>query len=54
MSIQTEPVGAQARWDATFAKLDPSCPARRADEVEVDHLRRLSRVGQSCAATVGG
>jgi hypothetical protein len=41
-----EPVGAQARWDATFAKLDRSCPARRADELEVDYLRRLSRVGR--------
>jgi hypothetical protein len=46
MSIQTEPVGAQARWDQTFAKLDRSCPARRADEAEMDYLRRLSRVGR--------
>jgi hypothetical protein len=41
-----EPIGAQARWDATFAKLDRSCPARRADEGEMDYLRRLSRVGR--------
>jgi hypothetical protein len=41
-----EPVGAQARWDATFQKLDRTCPARRADEVEVDYLRRLSRIGR--------
>jgi hypothetical protein len=44
MSTQMEPTGAQARWDATFAKLDRSCPARRADEAETDYLRRLSRV----------
>jgi hypothetical protein len=36
----------QERWDGTFAKLDRSCPARRADEAEVDYLRRLSRIGK--------
>jgi hypothetical protein len=36
----------QHRWDDTFAKLDRSCPARRADEGEVDYLRRLSILGK--------
>jgi hypothetical protein len=36
----------QERWDGTFAKLDRSCPAQRADEAEVDYLRRLSRIGK--------
>jgi hypothetical protein len=36
----------QERWDGTFAKLDCSCPARRADEAPVDYLRRLSRIGR--------
>jgi hypothetical protein len=36
----------QERWDGTFAKLDRSCPAQRADEAPVDYLRRLSRVGR--------
>jgi hypothetical protein len=36
----------QERWDATFSKLDRSCPAQRADEAPVDYLRRLSRVGR--------
>jgi hypothetical protein len=46
MSEQFEPVGAQAQWDATFQKLDRSCPARRADESNPDYLRRLSRIGR--------
>jgi hypothetical protein len=46
MTEQFEPTGAQARWDATFSKLDRSCPARRADESEMNYLRRLSRVGR--------
>jgi hypothetical protein len=46
MSVTIEATGAQGRWDATFAKLDRSCPARRADEAEMDYLRRLSRVGR--------
>jgi hypothetical protein len=46
MSTQIEPVGAQARWDATFSKLDRSCPPQRADESEMNYLRRLSRVGR--------
>jgi hypothetical protein len=36
----------QERWDATFAKMDRSCPARRADESSTDYLRRLSRIGR--------
>jgi hypothetical protein len=36
----------QERWDGTFAKLDRSCPAQRADEAQVDYLRRLSRIGR--------
>ena len=36
----------QERWDGTFAKLDRSAPAQRADEAEVDYLRRLSRIGR--------
>ena len=36
----------QERWDATFQKLDRSCPPQRADETEVNYLRRLSRVGR--------
>ena len=36
----------QERWDGTFAKLDRSCPAQRADEAPVDYLRRLSRIGR--------
>ena len=36
----------QERWDATFQKLDRSCPAQRADEAQVDYLRRLSRIGR--------
>jgi hypothetical protein len=36
----------QERWDGTFAKLDRSCPAQRADEASVDYLRRLSRIGR--------
>jgi hypothetical protein len=36
----------QERWDGTFAKLDRSCPPQRADEAEVDYLRRLSRIGR--------
>jgi hypothetical protein len=46
MSEQFEPVGAHACWDATFQKLDRSCPARRADESGPDYLRRLSRIGR--------
>jgi hypothetical protein len=46
MSVEIEATGAQGRWDATFAKLDRSCPARRADEAEMDYLRRLSRIGR--------
>jgi hypothetical protein len=34
------------RWDATFAKIERSCPARRADEASVDYLRRLSIIGK--------
>ena len=36
----------QERWDGTFAMLDRSCPAQRADEASVDYLRRLSRIGR--------
>jgi hypothetical protein len=36
----------QERWDATFAKMDRACPARRADEAAVDYLRRLSVIGK--------
>jgi hypothetical protein len=36
----------QERWDGTFAKLDRSCPAQRADEDSTDYLRRLSRIGR--------
>jgi hypothetical protein len=46
MSVQLEPIGAQARWDATFAKLERSAPMRRSDESTVDYLRRLSRIGR--------
>jgi hypothetical protein len=34
------------RWDATFAKLDRSAPAQRADEGTLDYQRRLARVGR--------
>jgi hypothetical protein len=51
MSVTIEATGAQGRWDATFAKLDRSCPARRADEAEMDYLRRLSRVGRKYIPT---
>jgi hypothetical protein len=36
----------QSRWDATFQKLDRSCPARRADESGINYLRRLSVIGK--------
>ena len=36
----------QERWDGTFQKLDRTCPAQRADEAQVDYLRRLSRIGR--------
>jgi hypothetical protein len=36
----------QERWDGTFAKLDRTCPAQRADEAQVDYLRRLSSIGR--------
>ena len=36
----------QERWDGTFAKLDRSAPAQRADEDSTDYLRRLSRIGR--------
>src|SRR6476661_6965066 len=36
----------QQRWDGTFQQLDRSCPAQRADEAQVDYLRRLSRIGR--------
>jgi hypothetical protein len=36
----------QERWNDTFMKLDRSAPAPRADEAQVDYLRRLSRVGR--------
>jgi hypothetical protein len=36
----------QERRDATFQKLDRSCPAQRADEGSTDYLRRLSRIGR--------
>jgi hypothetical protein len=34
------------KWDATFQKIDRSCPSRRADERGVDYLRRLSVIGK--------
>jgi hypothetical protein len=36
----------QERWDGTFAKLDRSAPAQRADEDSTSYLRRLSRIGR--------
>ena len=36
----------QERWDGTFAMLDRSAPAQRADEDLTDYLRRLSRIGR--------
>jgi hypothetical protein len=36
----------QERWQSTFEKIDRSCPARRADEAQVDYLRRLSVIGK--------
>jgi hypothetical protein len=36
----------QERWDGTFAKLDRSAPAQRADENSTDYLRQLSRIGR--------
>jgi hypothetical protein len=36
----------QERWNATFAKLDRSCPARRADEGDIAFMRRLARIGR--------
>jgi hypothetical protein len=46
MSVEIEPTGAQASWDGTFAKLDRSCPVRRADESGTDYLRRLAIIGK--------
>jgi hypothetical protein len=36
----------QERWDSTFAKMDRSAPARRADESSINYLRRLSVIGK--------
>jgi hypothetical protein len=46
MAIQLEDDGIQSKWDRTFAALNRSAPARRADESETSYLRRLSRVGR--------
>jgi hypothetical protein len=46
MSIEIEHAGPQARWDATFSKLDRACPVQRASEDHLDYLRRLSRIGR--------
>jgi hypothetical protein len=36
----------QSKWDDTFAKLDRSAPAQRADESSTNYLRRLSVIGK--------
>jgi hypothetical protein len=46
MTVTLEPSGIQARWDATFQRLDRTCPQRRADEDSTDYLKRLSRIGR--------
>lgn len=46
MDVKLEPVGPQAQWEETFQKLGRSAPAPRADERDLDYLRRVSRVGR--------
>ena len=46
MDIRLEPVGPQAVWEETFQKLGRSAPAQRADENDMDYLRRTSRLGR--------
>jgi hypothetical protein len=46
MSIEFEPVGAQALWDKTFQKLNRSAPVQRSDESSANYMRRLSRIGK--------
>jgi hypothetical protein len=41
-----KPVSIQERWSATFSLLDREAPIRKADEAQVDYLRRLSRIGK--------
>jgi hypothetical protein len=46
MNMRLEPTGPQALWEETFQKLGRSAPAQRADEGEMDYLRRMSRLGR--------
>jgi hypothetical protein len=46
MSVQLEPIGPQAQWEETFQKLGRSAPSQRADEGDLQYLRRVSRVGR--------
>jgi hypothetical protein len=46
MDVKLEPVGPQALWEETFQKLGRSALAPRADESDLQYLRRVSRVGR--------
>jgi hypothetical protein len=46
MDMRLEPTGPQALWEETFQKLGRSAPAPRADENDMDYLRRMSRLGR--------
>jgi hypothetical protein len=46
MEMRLEPTGPQALWEETFQKLGRSAPAQRADEGDMDYLRRMSRLGR--------
>ena len=46
MDMRLEPTGPQALWEETFQKLGRSAPMQRADESDMDYLRRVSRVGR--------
>ena len=46
MDMRLEPTGPQALWEETFQKLGRSAPAPRADERDMDYLRRVSRIGR--------
>jgi hypothetical protein len=46
MDVRLEPTGPQALWEETFQKLGRSAPAQRADEGDMDYLRRMSRLGR--------
>jgi hypothetical protein len=46
VDVKLEPTGPQAEWEETFQKLGRSAPAQRADEGDLQYLRRVSRVGR--------